>query len=139
MKKHKILIGLLFTIIVITTVSGYENYKNSVFTRVSAQTLLKSKKWNVMGKSNELYFEHTDTEELISIEKKEVSKAKYYFSETNCFEKSFDSSKIGQINNGRFLVKENACFYITIINNDTIKISYLSHKNPQTTTLIAKP
>jgi len=105
---------------------------------LTPQQLLKSKKWNIRGKSLDLYFEYTNNEEILHINGQMAEKSKYYISNTNCFEKSFDASKVGQTNNGKFLVTPDACYYITVVSNTVIQISYLSHENPMTTTLIAK-
>ncbi len=145
MKKYKILIAIsfMFTLIVGATVNSNENIEdiNNNIVNTTPQALLKSKKWNIMGKSVEIYFEYTNTEEIIIIEGQEVGRSKYYISDTNCFEQNFNNSKIGQINGGRFLVTEESCFYITVIDENTVQISNLSRitENRITTTLIAKP
>lgn len=105
----------------------------------SPQELLKSKKWNIMGKSLDIYFEYTETEQIVYVEGQNLGRKKYYISDTNCYNQPYDSSKVGQISSGRFFKNEDGCFYITVINDTTIQLSYLSYTNPHTTTLIAKP
>jgi hypothetical protein len=105
---------------------------------ISPQELLKSKRWNVRGKSVDIYYEYSETEETLYVGDINIGSSRYYISSSNCFEQPFDFSKVGQINSGRFLVTEDVCYYITVIDESTIQISYLSRENPTTTTLIAK-
>ncbi len=121
------------------TIEGNEKLSSSIISNISPQELLKSKKWNIRGKSVGIYYEYTQTEKTLYVDGTNVGSTKYYISDTNCFEQSFNASKVGQTNTGRFLVTEDSCYYITIIDNSTVQISFLSHENPTTTTLIAKP
>ncbi len=143
MKTFKILSILIILVFVTISTKTREEKStketNKVLTTITPQALLKSKKWNIMGKSVDIYFQYTNNEEILYVEGKAIERAKYYISNTNCFGKSYNSNKIGQINSGRFLVTEDACYYLTILDNNTIQVSYLSKENPQTTTLIAKP
>jgi hypothetical protein len=107
-------------------------------TQITPQALLKSKKWNIMGKSLDIYFEYTDTEQIVYIDGEKLPGKKYYISDANCFNQPYDSSKVGQINSGRFLITDSGCYYITVVSDNTVQISYLSTNNPHTTTLIAK-
>jgi hypothetical protein len=115
------------------------NEKKSVSkTVITPQALLKSKKWNIMGKSLDIYFEYTDIEETLYADGQNIGRGKYYISDNNCFNQPYDINKVGQISSGRFLKTENGCYYITVVNENTVQLSYLSTTNPQTTTLIAK-
>ena len=105
---------------------------------ISPQDLLKSKKWNVRGKSVNIYYKHSETEKTLYVDGVNVGSTQYYISDSNCFEQTFNPRKVGQISPGRYLVTDDSCYYLTVIDNSTIQISYLSHENPTTTTLIAK-
>jgi hypothetical protein len=116
-----------------------KDVKKSVLTiQPTPQALLKSKKWNIMGKSLDIYFEYTDTEETLYADGQNIGRGKYYISDTNCFNQPYDINKVGQISSGRFLKTEDSCYYITVVNENTVQLSYLSTTNPHTTTLIAK-
>ncbi len=142
MKKLICILGIILFTNLNATTKNCENKKTKkgvLKTVLTPQQLLKSKKWNIMGKSTDIYFEYTDTERAFYADGQNIGRSKYYISDTNCYNQPYESSKIGQISNGRFLKTEDSCYYITVINDTTVKISYLSKTSPQTTTLIAKP
>lgn len=138
MNRFKCIIIYLIPIFVFTSFKSSEYGIKIDETTMTPQALLKSKKWNITGKSVNLFFEYTDSEEILHIDGEIIERNNYYISQTNCFGKAFDKDEVGDINGGRFLVTENGgCYYLTVLNENVIQVSYLSDSNPHTTTLIA--
>ncbi|GAB1858723.1 hypothetical protein MHTCC0001_35630 [Flavobacteriaceae bacterium MHTCC 0001] len=137
--SHTIVYMLIIFLTTLST-SSFVKKGDSNFSIISItpQELLKSKNWNIQGLSKETFFQYTDDEEILYVENQIFQKTKYYISDSNCFKTSFDPNKIGQVNNGKFFVTQNGCYYITIISDKVIQLSYLHENNPKTTTLISK-
>ncbi len=127
-------------ITIITTIMLFVLNNNAQAQTSVTKDFLKSKTW-VLNEGLKSTMRITDTEIIHYVEDEVLGSQKYYLSDNNCVDTSFDPAKVGMENTGKYIFYEKGCCaYIEFINPTEFKMgTYCSTTDFNWTVIVAKP
>ena len=127
-------------ITIITTIMLFVLNNNAQAQTSVTKDFLKSKTW-VLNEGLKSTMRITDTEIIYYINDEFFGSQKYYLSDKNCVDTSFDPAKVGMVNTGNYIFYEkDKCSFIEFINASQFKMgTYYSPTRSEWTVIVAKP